>query len=80
MAKKFDVTKHILVPKHSKLSERDLKELMDKYNLSLKELPKILVSDPAIEDLSVKEGDVVKISRNSPTAGAIVFYRRVVKG
>lgn len=80
MAKKFDVAKHILVPKHSKLSERDLKELMEKYNLSLKELPKILASDPAIEDLSVKEGDVVKILRNSPTAGATVFYRRVVKG
>jgi DNA-directed RNA polymerase subunit H len=80
MAKKFDVTKHILVPKHSKLSERELKELMEKYNLSLKELPKILISDPAIEELSMKEGDVVKVSRNSPTAGATVFYRRVVKG
>ena len=80
MAKKFEVTKHILVPKHSKLSERELKEIMDKYSLTLRELPRILVSDPAIEDLSVKEGDVVKITRNSPTAGEIFFYRRVVKG
>ena len=80
MAKKFDVTNHILVPKHSKLSERELKEIMDKYNLSLKELPKILISDPAIEDLSTKEGDVIKITRSSSTAGTTVFYRRVVKG
>ncbi len=81
MAKKFDVTKHILVPKHSKISERELKELLEKYSLTtFKELPKILVSDPALEDLNVKEGDVIKVSRNSSTAGEIVFYRRIVKG
>ena len=74
----LDVRKHILVPKHEKLSEKDKKELFDKYNVSLKELPKILKDDPAIDSLNVKEGDVIKITRNSPTAGKSVFYRGII--
>ena len=75
---KFDVTEHVLVPKHSKISDKEKKELLDKYSASLKELPRILKADPAIQNLDVKEGDIIKILRKSPTAGEIVFYRRVV--
>ncbi len=75
---KFDVTKHELVPKHSKLTEKDAKELFAKYAIDMPNLPRIYKSDPAILDLDVKEGDIVKISRKSPTAGETVFYRRVV--
>ena len=74
----FEPKNHILVPKHSKLSETEKKQLFEKYNISLKELPKILKKDPAIADLKVKEGDVIKIERNSPTAGKTVYYRGVV--
>jgi DNA-directed RNA polymerase subunit H (RpoH/RPB5) len=35
------------------------------------------VSDAAIAKLEVKEGDVIKITRVSPTAGTTVFYRGV---
>ncbi|MEM2916550.1 MAG: DNA-directed RNA polymerase subunit RpoH/Rpb5 C-terminal domain-containing protein, partial [Candidatus Woesearchaeota archaeon] len=31
MPKEYDVTKHVLVPKHSKLSEKEKKELFEKY-------------------------------------------------
>jgi DNA-directed RNA polymerase subunit H len=75
---KFDVTKHVLVPKHTKLSEKDQKELFEKYAIDLQNLPRIYRKDPAILVLDVKEGDIIKISRNSPTAGDTVFYRRVV--
>ena len=74
----FEPKNHILVPRHSKLSETEKKQLFEKYNISLKELPKILKKDPAIADLKVKEGDVIKIERNSPTAGKTVYYRGVV--
>lgn len=74
----IDISKHALVPKHSKCSEKEKKELLDKYGLSLSSLPCILPADPAIASLDVKEGDVIKIIRNSPTAGESVFYRRVV--
>jgi DNA-directed RNA polymerase subunit H len=74
---KFEVGKHVLVPKHSKLSEKDAKELFEKYSIDLQNLPRIYKNDPAIVHLDVNEGDVVKIVRKSPTAGESVFYRRV---
>ena len=80
MNKKFDVTKHHLVPKHIKISEKEKQELLKRYNITTKELPKILIEDPAIKNLEVKIGDVVKILRKSPTAGEFVFYRCVING
>jgi len=74
---KIDISKHILIPKHTKLSEKDKKELFDKYNLTVKELPKILLTDPAIANLDLKPSDVVKITRKSPTSNETIFYRRV---
>ncbi len=76
MVKKFDVTKHLLVPKHSVISEREKKELIEKYKLSIIDFPKISPKDPAIQHLKVKEGDIIKIQRDSKTAGEAVFYRR----
>lgn len=73
----FEVTKHVLVPKHSKVSEKELKEVLERYSIEINMLPRISKSDPAIANLDVKEGDVVKIVRNSPTAGRALFYRRV---
>ena len=76
--KKYDIRKHTLVPEHTKLSEKEKKDLLEKYHISLKELPKIKKDDSAIAHLSAKEGDVIKIIRKSPTAGEIFFYRGVV--
>lgn len=73
-----DVTKHALVPKHAKISDKEKKELYEKYSVQLRDLPKILITDPAIQHLDAKEGDVIKISRDSPTAGNTTYYRRVV--
>ncbi|MBI4143742.1 DNA-directed RNA polymerase subunit H [Candidatus Woesearchaeota archaeon] len=70
--------KHALVPKHTKLSEKEKKELLEKYNIDTKDLPRIFMNDPAIQKLDAKEGDVVKVTRTSPTALESMFYRRVV--
>jgi DNA-directed RNA polymerase subunit H len=69
---------HVLVPKHSKLSQKERQELFEQYKISLKELPKISTRDPAIRHLDAAEGDVIKIVRKSPTAGETVFYRGVI--
>ncbi len=69
---------HILVPKHSKLSEKDKKTLLEKYHINPKDLPKILVKDPAIANLGLKSRDIVKIERFSHTAGKSVFYRLAI--
>ncbi|MCP3685668.1 MAG: DNA-directed RNA polymerase subunit H [bacterium] len=73
--KKIDVKKHILVPKHTKLSEKDKQELFKKYNITAEQLPKILKNDAAIAGMGLKPGDVIKVVRESPTAGESIFYR-----
>lgn len=78
MKKKFKADEHLLIPKHIKLSETQKEKLLEKYNISVKELPKILKTDPAIISLNAKPGDVIKITRKSPTASEAAFYRVVV--
>jgi len=75
----IDITKHYLVPKHVILSEEEKKELLEKYKASLSDLPKIKISDPALKNLNVKPGDVVKIIRNNPWIGEEIYYRVVVE-
>ncbi|MBI4155495.1 DNA-directed RNA polymerase subunit H [Candidatus Woesearchaeota archaeon] len=75
---KFDPSEHVYVPKHVLLSEEEVKVLLEKYNISKKQLPSIIVNDPALRKLNPKIGDVVKIIRKSPTAAQGVYYRVVV--
>lgn len=75
--KNIDASKHVLVPDHSKVSEKEKEELLKKYNISSFQLPRISKNDPAVARLSLKRGDVIKIVRKSPTAGEAVFYRVV---
>ena len=74
---KFKVDKHILTPKHIKLGEREKAQLLEKYHVTSKELPKILKTDSAIKELDAKLGDIIKIIRKSQTAGESTFYRVV---
>ena len=78
MPKKLIIGKHELIPKHLKLSEKEKKDLLEKYKISTKELPKIDKKDPALQSLNVKAGDIVKIIRKSPTSGESIYYRGVI--
>ncbi|MBD3361865.1 DNA-directed RNA polymerase subunit H [Candidatus Woesearchaeota archaeon] len=78
MAKKIDITKHVLVPKHTLVSEAEKKRITDNLKLSGSELPRILKTDPALAGLKAKDGDIIKITRISRTAGETIFYRRVI--
>jgi len=53
---------HILQPKQTKLSQKDVDELLGKLNLSKAQLPKILSSDAGLPE-GCQIGDVVKIER-----------------
>ena len=74
----FEVVTHFLVPKHLVVPNENLEELLKKLGISLEQLPQILRSDSAIRDFKLQRNDVVKIVRDSPTAGKTVYYRRVV--
>jgi DNA-directed RNA polymerase subunit H len=71
-------TQHTLIPKHSKLSDSEKKQLLEQYQINLAALPKIQVKDSAIVKLNLKDGDVVKIARESKTAGLSYYYRVVI--
>ncbi|MFH1849225.1 MAG: DNA-directed RNA polymerase subunit H [archaeon] len=77
MADKFDITKHILVPKHVKLNEKEKEKILQQYGITIKELPTISKNDAMVKKLDAKPGDVIKILRKSSTAGDTAFYRGV---
>lgn len=80
MAEQFNIKTHVLVPVHKKISNEEKEELLKKYNLSFKQLPKILSNDSALEGLEVVSGDVVQIIRKSIDLGEVPYYRVVVNG
>lgn len=78
--KQIQIEDHILLFKHERLSEKATEEVLNKYNISASQLPKIFKKDPALKGQEVKSGDVIEIERNSPTANKVKFYRVVVDG
>jgi DNA-directed RNA polymerase subunit H (RpoH/RPB5) len=66
---------HILQPKHTKLKPEEVKKLVEKYNVSVSQLPKIKQDDPAAPKDCVR-GDVLKIERKD--GEKINTYFRVV--
>ncbi|MBW2972698.1 DNA-directed RNA polymerase subunit H [Candidatus Woesearchaeota archaeon] len=69
---------HVLIPKHKKLSDKEKKDVLEIYKITVNELPSIHKDDPALAGIDVQQGDVIKIERDSPTAGKTVFYRGVL--
>jgi len=79
--KQSEIKDHVLLLKHEKLSEKSSEELFKKYNISATQLPKIYKKDPALKGLEdLKTGEVIEISRDSPTANKSKFYRVVADG
>ncbi len=67
---------HVLQSKHIKLSEKDIQELLESFNISKAQLPKILSNDPALPE-GCEVGDVVRIERKDED-GTHEYYRVVV--
>jgi DNA-directed RNA polymerase subunit H len=80
MKKPLNIQNHVLVFKHEKLAEEQKRVILEKYNISLRQLPAILKSDPAIYALDARPGDMIEITRNSPTIVQSKFYRVVING
>lgn len=76
---RFNVLNHELVPHHEVLSPEDAAAVLERYEIVKEQLPKLKSSDPAARVVDAKPGQIVKIARNSPTAGMAVAYRLVVE-
>lgn len=67
---------HALQPKHIKLKPEEVKKLLEKYNISISQLPKISKDDPAVPE-GCTPGDVLKIERSDRNE-VEVYFRAVV--
>jgi DNA-directed RNA polymerase subunit H (RpoH/RPB5) len=74
---KFNISKHILVPKHEILTDtEEIADIMKEYKIKIKsQLPIISKEDPMSKYLNAKTGDLIRIIRNSPTSGIYNVYR-----
>lgn len=73
----FDSRSHELVPTHQVLGQEEIDTFFTDYHVSPQHLPVIFANDAGLAGLDIKPGDIVKITRASPTAGTAIFYRRV---
>lgn len=73
-----NILDNILVPKHEILSPEDAERILEFYRITPEELPKITQDDPALAKLGAKIGEIIRITRNSSTAGKSLYYRVVI--
>lgn len=75
----FDPRTHIMVPKHKIVPQEEVKDILERWNLTSKtQMPMIRYHvDPIVRILGGVIGDVIEITRPSPTAGTYTFYRVV---
>ncbi len=67
---------HVLQPKHTKLKKEEVDKLLSDLNISLAQLPKIKITDPALPE-GAEIGDIIKIEINQDEEEN-VYYRVVV--
>jgi DNA-directed RNA polymerase subunit H len=73
-----DVSQHELVPEHTVLDDDDAEDVLDEYDVTRTDLPKIKRDDPALPD-GAEPGDVVEIVRDSRTTAEATVYRLVIE-
>lgn len=75
----FDIFEHELVPRHEILTPKEREQVLAQYRVQPFQLPLIKTSDPTAKAIGAKPGDILRIARESPTAGTHITYRYVVE-
>jgi DNA-directed RNA polymerase subunit H (RpoH/RPB5) len=72
----YNILNHSLVPEHTIIDDKQVDEVMKKYNIKNKmEFPDISRFDPVARVIGLRPGDVCKIIRPSKTAITTEYYR-----
>ncbi|MEE1134253.1 DNA-directed RNA polymerase subunit H [uncultured Methanobrevibacter sp.] len=74
---KIDIQDHMLVPKHEIMTEEEISDEFSEVDYDIKDLPKIKSTDPVVKTIGAEPGNVLRITRESQTAGVFVTYRIV---
>ena len=77
--KSIDVLLHKFVPRHLRLTKEESLELLEKYQIEVTDLPQMFEKDPVAIAIGAKEGDIVRIIRDSHTTVSTIDYYRYVK-
>ncbi|MBD3227226.1 MAG: DNA-directed RNA polymerase subunit H [Candidatus Lokiarchaeota archaeon] len=75
----LNVLEHQFVPKHEILNYKEAEQVLERLKVDRIQLPNIYNTDPVVKIIGAKEGDVIKITRKSKTAGTSIAYRHVIK-
>jgi len=72
----FNILKHVNVPPHRVLSEKEKQDIYKKYNITRdSEMPEIGRFDPVAQAIGLRPGELCEIIRSSPTAITAKYYR-----
>jgi len=72
----YNILNHILVPEHIIINDKEVDEVMTKFNIKNKiEFPDISRFDPVSRVIGLRPGNVCKIIRPSKTAITTEYYR-----
>lgn len=75
----YNVTEHVLVPKHERVTDADtIRSILKTYGIKRNQLPLIQRTDAVCKYLGIEPGDLVRIHRTSPSSGVHVAYRMCV--
>ncbi|MDO5814124.1 MAG: DNA-directed RNA polymerase subunit H [Methanobrevibacter sp.] len=74
---KIDIQNHMLVPKHEIMTEEEISDEFSEVDYDFNDLPKIKSKDPVVKAIGAEPGNVLRITRESQTAGVFVTYRIV---
>ena len=79
MSIRINVLDHVMVPDHQVMNEEEVQALLARYSITFDQLPKVFQDDPGVRQVNGKVGDVIRIVRQSQTAGIAEAYRLVVR-
>ena len=72
----YNPANHVYTPKHVKLTDDEVKALLESYQLKNRFLlPSIMRTDIMARWLGLRHGDVVRITRHTPTSGDSDYFR-----
>lgn len=74
----FDLFGHEMVPDHVIAEDTEVQMILDHYGINKTHLPRIQVRDPAARVLGARPGQIIRVERESPTAGKTFYYRLVI--
>ena len=71
----YNILDHSLVPLHVKLTDEEIVELKETYNITEKELPTISRYDPPVMANNIKPGEIIRIERSCKNSIQSNYYR-----